>query len=80
MHEYYIRKCEGGKDESLTESKESVKCASLNGKLEAEIISMCVVLIWVGHKNLTKMLKTYAILDNCSKAHSLGMNSWEILG
>ena len=41
MHEYYIRKCEGGKDESLTESKESVKCASLNGKLEAEIISVC---------------------------------------
>ena len=63
MHDYYVRKCEEAKDESLTEnhsieSKESFKCASVNRKLEAEVISMCVVLIRVGHKNSTKMLKT----------------------
>ena len=34
IHEYYVRKCEDGKDGSLTErhsyeSKESLKCASL---------------------------------------------------
>ena len=72
MHEYCVRKCKNGKDGSLTErhfneSKESVKCASVNGKLEAEVISMCVVPIWVGHKNSTKMFKTYAMLDNCSQ-------------
>ena len=71
MHEYYVRKCEGRKDGSLTErhsiqSKESVECASGNGKLEDEVISMCVVPIWVSHKNLAKMFKTYALLDNCS--------------
>ena len=43
MHEYCVRKCEDGKDESLTEthsseSKQSVKCASVIGKLEAEVI------------------------------------------
>ena len=27
---------------------------------------MCIVPIWVGHKNSTKMLKTYTMLDNCS--------------
>ena len=53
MHEYYVRKCEDGKDGSLTErhsseSKKSVKCASVNGNLEAEVMSMCVAPIWVG--------------------------------
>ena len=72
MHEHYVRKCEDGKDGSLTkrhssESKESVKCASVNGKLEAEVISMCVVPIWVGHKNSAKIFKTYTMLDNCSQ-------------
>ena len=41
-----------------------------NGKLEAEV---CVISVWVGHKNSTKMFKTYAMLDNCSQG-SLGMN------
>ena len=35
MHEYYIKKCEDGKDGRLTESKKSLKYASVNGKLEA---------------------------------------------
>ena len=46
MQEYYIKKYEDGKDGSLTEShsnesKESAKCASVNGKLEAKVISVC---------------------------------------
>ena len=36
------------------EFKESVKCASVNRKLEAEVISMCVVSIWVGHEEFNK--------------------------
>ena len=48
MHEYYVRKCEDRNDGNLTErhcseSKESVKGALVNGKLEAEVINMCVV-------------------------------------
>ena len=28
---------------------------------------MCVVPVWVGHRNSRKMVKTYAMLDNCSQ-------------
>ena len=73
------------KMESLTErhsneSKESVKCASVNGKLEAEVISMCAVPIWVGHKNSRKMCKTYAMLDNCSQGSFIRNKLIEDLG
>ena len=50
-----------------SESNEFVKCASVNGKLEAEVISMCVIPIWVCQNNSKKMFKTYAMLDNCSQ-------------
>ena len=58
-----------------TEPKESVKCASVHGKLEAAVISMCAVPIWVGQKNSTKMFKIYAMLDNCSQ----GSFIWDAL-
>ena len=64
----------------MTESKESVKCASVNGKLEAEIISSCVVLIWVGHKSSKKMFKTYAMQDNCSQGSFIRDELIKILG
>ena len=44
-----------------------VKCASVNGKLEAVVISICIVAVGVGHKSSSKMVKTYAVLDNCSQ-------------
>ena len=50
---------------------DTVKCASVNEKLETEVISMCIVAIWVGHKSCRKMVKTYAMLDNCSQASLL---------
>ena len=28
---------------------------------------MCVVPVWVGHRNSRKMVKTYTMLDNCSQ-------------
>ena len=74
MHEYYIRKREYGRDGSSTESKESIKCAFVNGKQEAEVISMCVVPISVGHKNSTKMFKKIPCWITAAKVHSLGMN------
>ena len=75
VHEYYISKCEAGKYGNLTESKESIRCAPVNGKLEAEVTSICVVPIWVGHKNSVKMFKTYAMLENCSQG-SFIKNKW----
>ena len=46
---------------------DAVKCASVNAKLEAEVTSMCIVAVWVGHNSSSKMVKTYAMLDNCSQ-------------
>ena len=85
MHEYYVRKCENGKDGNLTErhfneSKESVKSVSVNAKLEAEVIRICVVPIWLGHNNLRKMFKRCSKHMLCwliaAKVHSLGMIYW----
>ena len=42
-------------------------CASVNGKFEVEVISMCVVPIKISHQNCTTTIKTYAMLDNCSQ-------------
>ena len=84
MNEYYVFwKCDYGKDGSLTErhsneTKESLKCALVNEKLEVEVISMYRVQIWVGHKNSTDIFKTYAMLDKWSQV--LGMNWLKILG
>ena len=85
MHEYYLRKCKDGKEGSLTErhsseSKESVKCTSVNGKLEAKVISMCLLSIWVGHKNSTKKFKIYAMLDNCGQGSIIRDELIEDLG
>ena len=47
------------KDHDNAQSRKSgtivVKCASVNGKLEAELISMCIVAIWAGHENSRKI-------------------------
>ena len=62
------------------ESKKSAKCRSVNGKLEAEVIRMCIAPIWVDHKNSTKMLKTYAMLDNCNQGSFIRDELIEDLG
>ena len=45
---------------------ENVTCASVNGKFDVEIISMCVVPIKISHKSCKKTTRTYVMLDNCS--------------
>ena len=69
MHDYMKRKT--NEDHDNTQPRElgtdTVKCASVNGKLDAEIISMCIVAVWVGHKSTRKMVMTYAMLDNCTQ-------------
>ena len=69
MHDYMKKKTNEDHDNPQTRKSgtDTVKCASVNGTLEAEVISMCIVAVWVGHKSSRKMVKTYAMLDNCSK-------------
>ena len=50
-----------------TAGVENVTCASVNGKFEVEVISMCVVPIKISHQNCTTTIKAYAMLDNCSQ-------------
>ena len=42
-------------------------CASVNGKFDVGVISMCVVPTKISHKNYKKTVRSYAILDNCSQ-------------
>ena len=43
-----------------------VNCAT--AKTKSDIISMCVVPVFVRHKLSNRIVKTYAMLDNCSQA------------
>ena len=60
----YVKKASEECTESIYGTKDTVKCASVKGKLDTEVTSMCVVPVWVGHRNSRKMDKTFAILDN----------------
>ena len=41
---------------------------------------MCIVAIWFGHKSSRKMVKTYAMLDNCSQGSFIKEEIIEELG
>ena len=45
----YLKKVSAGNTESKYDTKDTVKCSSVKGKLDTEVISMCVVPVWVGH-------------------------------
>ena len=51
---------------SSEESKINVNCATANTK--SDVISMCVVPVLVRHKLSNCIVKTCAMLDNCSQA------------
>ena len=55
-------------------------CASVNGKFDVEVISMCVVPIKISHQNCKKIIRTYAMLDNCSQGSSVKQNLLKKLG
>ena len=68
MYEYYVRKFEDGKDGSLTkshsnESKKSIKRASINGKIKAEVISMSVVSIFISSQEFNKDVQNICYAD-----------------
>ena len=49
-------------------------------KLDTEVISMCLVPVWVGNRNYRKKVKTYAMLDNCSQGSFIKDEIIEDLG
>ena len=51
---------------NICQSKRNVNCAIANTK--SDIISMCVAPVLVLHKLSNCIVKTYALLDNCSQA------------
>ena len=68
MYEYYVREFEDRKDGSLTESdsnksKISIKSASVNGNLEAEVISMSVVSVFISSQEFNKDVQNTCYAD-----------------
>ena len=64
----YVKKASEEYTEYKDGTKDTVKCASVKGKLDTEVITMCVVPVWVGHRNSRGMVKTYAMLGNFSSS------------
>ena len=60
VYDYMKKKTNEDLDNAQPEESgtDTVKCVSMNGKLEAEVISMCNVAVWVGHKSSRKIVKT----------------------
>ena len=76
----YVKKASEEYTEYKEGTKDTVKCASVKGKPDTEVISMCVVPVWIAHRNSTKMVKTYAMLDNCSQGSFIKDEITEDLG
>ena len=55
-------------------------CASVNGKFDVEVISICVVPIKIPHQNCKKTIRTYAMLENCSQGSSSKQDLLKRLG
>ena len=57
-----------------------LKCASASGKAVPKVISMCIVLVRVQHKDGKGMIQTYAMLDNCSQGSFIHENLVKEIG
>ena len=73
-HPTSLHGCQGEKSKakqqdgnSSEESKVNVNCATANTK--SDVISISVVSVLVQHKHSNCVVKTYAMLDNCSQAN-----------
>ena len=82
MHDYMKRKTNEDRNNAKPRElgTDTVKCDSVNGKLDAEIINTCIAAVWVGHMSSSKMVKTYAMLDNCSHGSFIKEEIIEELG
>ena len=81
MHEY-IKKTNEDHDNAqpVKSGTDTVKYTSVNRKLEAGVISIIIVDVWVGHKSSRKMVKTYEMLDSCSQGFFIKEEIIEELG
>ena len=50
MH-VYVKKASEESTEYKDATKDTVKCSLVKGKLDTEVITMCVVPVWVGRRN-----------------------------
>ena len=78
--DFYVKKFSQGNTDSKDDTKDTVKCASVKGKPDTEVISMCMLPVLVGHINSRKTVKTYAMLDNCSQVSFVKVEIIEDLG
>ena len=58
---------EGNLKSSIAGFNNDLKCASMTGKTESKVISMCIVPVKVKHEDSKDTITTYAMLDNCSQ-------------
>ena len=89
IHHSYVPKVTTDSSQSIANSEcssgntakeENVTCASVNGKFDVEVISMCVVPIKISHQNCKKTIRTYAMLDNCSQGSFIKQDLLKRLG
>ena len=76
----YVKKASEEYTKYKDGTKDTVKCASVKEKLGIEVISMCVVPVWVGHRNSRKMVKEFSMLDNYSQGSFIKDDITEYLG
>ena len=58
---------EGNLQSNIAGFNNDFKCASMTGKTESKVISMCIVPVKVKHEDGKDTITTYAMLDNCSQ-------------
>ena len=67
---YYLKSITN-EDHNNAQSRKSgtdtVKFASVIGIYETNIVSMCIMAVWISCKSSRKMVKTYEVLHNCSQ-------------
>ena len=76
----YVKKASEEYTKYKDGTKDTVKCASVKKTFGIEVISMCVLPVWVGHRNSRKMVKTFAMLDNYSQGSFIKDEITEYLG
>ena len=58
---------EGNLKSNIAGFNNDFKCASMTGKTESKVISMCIVPVRMKHEDSKDTITTYAMLDNCSQ-------------
>ena len=58
---------EGNLQSNIAGFNNDFKCASMTGKTESKVISMCIVPVRMKHEDSKDTITTYAMLDNCSQ-------------